>query len=135
MKTEAAMRADGELGDERRPMQDRTDNANLLRAYVRAWPLEIGGSADGERHGFKFHTQSQRNSDLTHRHGFEIGDGHRPKEGGAWRWQLASLQVLRKAQKQILSWDTGIPLEELRDQGARSPAEQRARDLGQGSLL
>ena len=106
------MSADREL-DTARVMADGTDCANLLRAYVRAWPLDIGGSADGARFRFKFHTQSQRNSDLEHRHGFEVGDGKSPKEGGAWKWQLASRRVLLKARRQVLSWDTGIPLEEL----------------------
>lgn len=130
MKTEAAMRADGELGDERRPMKDGTRCANLLRAYVSAWPREVGGAADGERLGFQFHTQSQRNSDLTHRHGFEVGDGGPPKEGGTWRWQLASREVFLEARRQVLSWETGIPLKDLRiSLKELAPAERKTLEL------
>lgn len=115
------------------PMRDGTDAANLLRAYVRAWPRDIGGSVDGEKLGFKFHTQSQRNSDLAD-YGYPTTDGKRPKKGGAWSWQLESRLVFLEARRQVLSWDSGIPLDELREALPMSGEQRRQKERGQGAL-
>lgn len=93
-------------------MRDLTDCACLIRAYVRAWPRFIGGEIDGRVLGFKFHTQSQRNSELERIHGYPTA-GYEPDGGGTWRFQLASSLIYQRACFQVEAWDRGVPLVEV----------------------
>jgi len=104
-------------------MRDGTDGANLLRAYVRAWPRWLGGEGDAKRNGFKFHTQSQRSTDLRLKHGFPC-DSHRRHGQQYWEFRLADEATFHRARLQVKAWDTGVSVDVLEIQEQLRPMYQ-----------
>ncbi|MCK4513001.1 hypothetical protein KAW64_14745 [bacterium] len=113
-------------------MRNGTDCAALLRAYVRAWPLDIGGYEDGERHGFKFHTQSQRSGELHRIHRFPTTPMTKHSDG-TWKNQLGGPVAYERARLQVKSWATGIPVADLEIQESLRPVYQPGLFTGGGA--
>jgi len=113
-------------------MRDGTDCANLLRAYVGAWPRDIGGYKDGARLGFKSHTQSQRSGDLGTKHGFPTKPMERHGDG-LWRCQLKDRATFERARLQVKAWDMGMPVATLEAQESLRPVYQAGLFTGGGA--
>lgn len=107
-------------------MKDGTDCAHLLRAYVRAWPAWLGGEGDGKRNGFKYHTQSQRSGDLTHKHGFPVESRRRETATQSWpyhEFRLKDAATYERARLQVKAWVTGIDVATLEIQESLRPMQ------------
>ena len=112
-------------------MRDGTDCANLLRAYVGAWPRDIGGYKDGARLGFKFHTQSQRSGELGSKHGFPCVS--RRREGEDYHeYRFKDRATFERARLQVKAWDMGMPVATLAAQESLRPVRQEALALAGG---
>ena len=118
------------------PVRENTDVGLLLRAYVEAYPRKIGGYEESRLYGFKFHTQSQRSGDLTKR-GFPVKGTRR--EGEEYHeFRFSDVRGLREASLLVRSWDSGLTVNELREQDSVISVGQvtRVNDLEcQGTLV
>ena len=90
-------------------MRPDTDCAALLRAYVQAWPVWLGGYDESRRWGFKFHTQSQRSGDLGSKHGFPCESQRREGEAfSEYRFKDEATYRLAALAVELWGIDAGI---------------------------
>lgn len=92
-------------------VRENSDVGRLLRAYVEAYPRKVGGEADGQLYGFKYHTQSQRSGDLTKRGFPTVGTFRKGEDYKEYRFK--GPLVFDRARLLVRAWAAGLTVETM----------------------